>query len=74
MAGSKAHFSFVGCIEEYLRPGTDEYKGCQSFAAGEELNRNLPRDKHELHGIMTGLRKIADGIARDAHLNRVPGR
>lgn len=71
-AGSKAFFSFTQCIDDYLVPNSDEYDGCSEFEQGTVLDVNIPADKQHLRGVVSGLRKIADAIERDAHLNKRP--
>lgn len=73
MAGSKAFFSFERSIADYLRYGSDEEHGCSTFAEGGELDVNVPDQKRQLQGLVSGLTKIAVGIQRDAHLSRIRG-
>lgn len=72
MSGTKQFFNLEGCIENYLRHGSDDYHGCKAFAAGETLDRNSPEGKRNLRGVVSGFKKMAEGIARDAMLLRVP--
>ena len=71
MAGSKAFFQIEDVAEAYLQPGSDDLLGCAAFFDGVTLNVNKAADKRLLRGLVSGLRKIADGIQRDAHLNKL---
>lgn len=72
MSGANSVFIFKECVEEYTKAGTDARRGCEVFANGGALNRNIPAEKHELEGVVAGLRAIADGIQRDGMLNKRP--
>lgn len=74
MAGSKAFFNAEQAVADYLKPGTDEAQGCERFFDGDFLNVNAPEDKADLKGLVSGLKKIAAGIERDAHLQKRPGK
>ena len=67
---ARAFFNIENAVEDYLRVGSDEAEGCAAYIDGEDLDVNLPEGKRALKGVVSGLKKIAAGIERDAGLRK----